>query len=137
MAEITTFEAAHVEGVVRLCAAQGWPSWTPENVAAAFSAPGVLALTALSDDDVVGAAQLLIDGRVMAYLGLLVVDERFRRNGIGHALVGELFERSGLARMDLLSEDGSTAFYESLPHRVKPGYRLYRQLREEAGPQCA
>ncbi|MGN6816072.1 MAG: GNAT family N-acetyltransferase [Solirubrobacterales bacterium] len=129
MAEIATFEAAHVESVVRLCAAEGWPSWSPENVAAAFSAPGVIALTALSDGNVIGAAELLTDGRVMAYLGLLVVDQRFRRMGIGRALVGELFERSGLARMDLLSENGSTAFYEALPHKVKPGYRIYRHAR--------
>ena len=129
MAEITTFGQGHIEGVVRLCAAEGWPSWTPENVAAALSAPGVIALTALTDDDVVGAAQLLTDGRVIAYLGLLVVDRGFRGRGIGTALVGELFERSGLGRIDLLSEDGSTAFYESLPHKVKPGYRIYRRTR--------
>jgi hypothetical protein len=48
-------------------------------------------------------------------------------------LVGELFERSGLGRMDLLSEDGSTGFYESLPHKVKPGYRVYRQTGQVQG----
>jgi ribosomal protein S18 acetylase RimI-like enzyme len=129
VAEIATFEAAHVEGVVRLCAAEDWPSWTPENVEAAFSAPGVIALTALSDGKVIGAAELLTDGRVMAYLGLLIVDRRFRGRGIGRALIGELFERSGLVRIDLLSEGGSTAFYEALPHKVKPGYRIHRHAR--------
>jgi len=127
--EIAKFEAAHIDGIVRLCAEEGWPSWTPESVATAFAAPGVIALTALSEGNVVGAAQLLTDGRVVAYLGLLIVNPRFRGRGIGRALVGELFERSGLTRMDLLSEADSTAFYESLPHKVKPGYRIYRQTR--------
>ncbi len=127
MVEIATFEAAHAEGVACICAAEGWPSWTPESVKAAFAAPGVIAVTALYGEKVIGAAQLLTDGRVIAYLGLLIVDHEFRSRGIGRALVAELFERCGLSRMDLLAEDDSTSFYESLPHKVKPGYRLYRQ----------
>jgi hypothetical protein len=27
--------------------------------------------------------------------------------------------------MDLLSETDSVVFYESFPHKVKPGYKLY------------
>ena len=125
MATIVPFESGHVEGVVRLCEAEGWPSWTPSAVEAAFSAPGVIAVVAELRGEVVGAAQLLTDGTVIAYLGLLVVAESARREGIGRALIQELFGRSGLRRMDLLSEEGSTQFYESLSHRVKPGYRLY------------
>lgn len=125
MATIVPFDSRHVDGVVRLCQAEGWPSWTASAVEAAFSAPGVLALAAETGGEVVGAAQLLTDGTVIAYLGLLVVAESARREGIGRALIQELFERSGLQRMDLLSENGSTQFYESLPHRTKPGYRLY------------
>ncbi|MGH3004009.1 MAG: GNAT family N-acetyltransferase [Gaiellaceae bacterium] len=64
---------------------------------------------------------------MIAYLGVLIVDHRFRGRGIGRALVAELFERSGLPRVDLLSEDGSTTFYESPPHKVKPGYRIYQE----------
>jgi len=125
VATIVPFESRHVEGVVRLCQAEGWPSWTATAVQDAFSAPGVVAVVAEADGEVVGAAQLLTDGTVIAYLGLLVVAESARREGIGRALVEELFERSELQRMDLLSEEGSTQFYESLPHRAKPGYRLY------------
>jgi len=33
---------------------------------------------------------------------------------------------SGRDRMDLLAEDAAAPFYESLPHKTKPGYRLYR-----------
>jgi ribosomal protein S18 acetylase RimI-like enzyme len=122
---ITTFEPVHVDGVVRLCSAEGWPSWTLENVLAAFSSPGVIAVTALDGDRVIGVAELLTDGRVIAYLGLLIVERQARREGVGRALIEELFSRSGLNRMDLLAEDASTGFYESQTHKVKPGYRLY------------
>jgi ribosomal protein S18 acetylase RimI-like enzyme len=127
MAEVNPFEHRHAEGVARLCAAEGWPSWTTEAVAAAFSAPGVVALVAEDHEEVVGAAQLLTDGAVTAYLGLLVVAADARGEGIGRGLIQELFRRSGLTRMDLLSEDASTGFYESLRHKTKPGYRLYAE----------
>ena len=126
MAQIDTFDAEHVEGIVRLCAAQGWPSWTTENVAKAFTAPGVIAVTAVDEGKVVGAAQLLTDGRVIGYLGLLIVERESRGKGIGRALIVEIFERCGLTRIDLLSEDDSMSFYESLPNKMKPGYRIYR-----------
>jgi ribosomal protein S18 acetylase RimI-like enzyme len=126
MLEIVPFEPPHLEGVVQLCAAEGWPSWTYENTARAFTAPGVIVAVAVEDGDVLGVAELLTDGRVTAYLALLVVAERARRRGIARQLIDHLFDRSGLQRMDLLAEDESVPFYESLPHKTKPGYRLYR-----------
>jgi ribosomal protein S18 acetylase RimI-like enzyme len=127
MTAIVPFEERHVDGVVALCAAERWPSWTVDTVSRAFGAPGVAALVAEEAGMVVGAAQLVTDGTVIAYLGLLVVAADVRGQGIGRQLIDELFRRSGLGRMDLLSEDASTGFYESLPHKTKPGYRLYRR----------
>ena len=126
MPQIVPFEPLHLDGVVQLCAAEGWPSWTHENAARAFAAPGVIVVVAVEDGDVLGVAELLTDGHVMAYLALLVVAKRARGRGIGRALIDELFDRSALQRMDLLSEQGSIPFYESMPHKTKPGYRLYR-----------
>lgn len=126
MLRIEPFANSDADDVVALCGAEGWPSWTSQKVAAAFSAPGVVALTAHDDGELVGVAELLTDGQVIAYLGLLVVARHARRRGVGRSLIGELFTRCGLSRIDLLSEIDSTDFYESLPHKVKPGYRIYR-----------
>jgi ribosomal protein S18 acetylase RimI-like enzyme len=123
---IVPFDRLHVDGVVGLCAAQGWSSWNPENTAQGLSAPGVIAVVAEEAGEVLGVAELLTDGHVMAYLALLVVAEHVRGRGIGSALIEELFVRSGLERMDLLSEQASVAFYESMPHKSKPGYRIYK-----------
>jgi GNAT superfamily N-acetyltransferase len=119
------FEPRHLDGVVQLCAGEGWASWTHENAARAFAAPGVIVVVAAESGDVLGVAELLTDRQVMAYLALLVVAERARGQGIGRKLIDELFARSGLRRMDLLAEEASIPFYESLPHKTKPGYRLY------------
>ena len=128
MVRFEPFTAGHVAGIVDLCAAEGWPSWSTESVLAAFAAPGVLAIVDLEGEEVVGVAELLTDGAVVAYLALLVVAERARRRGVGRRLVEELFARSGLSRIDLLAEERSTPFYESFAHRAKPGYRLYRDV---------
>jgi ribosomal protein S18 acetylase RimI-like enzyme len=126
MPQIVPFNPVHLDGVVRLCADEGWPSWTHETTARALAAPGAIAVVAEENGVVLGVGELLTDGHVMAYLGLLVVAKRARGRGIGRALIDDLFDRSGLERMDLLSEQESIGFYESMPHRTKPGYRLYK-----------
>jgi N-acetylglutamate synthase-like GNAT family acetyltransferase len=94
-----------------------------------LSAPGVIALVALDENEtVVGAAELLTDGEVMAYLALLVVQAEVRRKGVGEALIQDLFVRSGLSRLDLLAEPDSEAFYTSFTHKPKRGFRLYDEL---------
>jgi polyferredoxin len=42
----------------------------------------------------------------------------------GRALIEDLFVRSGLERMDLLSEQASVAFYESMPHKAATAQTL-------------
>ena len=126
---IASYEPRHLDGFVKLCAAQGWPSWTHERTARCFASPCVIAVVAEDEGNVVGAAVLLTDGELISYLGMLAVAEASRRRGVGRALVQKLFELSGRDRMDLLAEDAAAPFYESLPHKTKPGYRLYRTPR--------
>jgi ribosomal protein S18 acetylase RimI-like enzyme len=123
---VQPFAPEHTDQVSALCAAEGWSSWTPERTRAALSAPGVIALVALDGERVIGAAELLTDGVVMGYLGLLLVAAEARGQGVGRSLVEELFHRSGLERLDLLAEEASTGFYEAaFEHRRKPGVRIY------------
>ena len=126
MHHLVSFSPVHTEGVVALATAEGWPSWTRERVERALTAPGVVAVVAVDDaGEVVGVAEMLTDGAVMAYLGVLVVAEHARGRGIGRELMLEAARRTGLARFDLLSEDDALGFYESFPHKRKPGVRIY------------
>jgi predicted N-acetyltransferase YhbS len=116
----------HAEAVAALCELEGWETWMDrERSRRALTAPGVTALVALDDDQVVGACQAVSDGAITTYLGMLLVDTSHRGRGIGRALVGELFSRSACRRMDLLAVEESVGFYERLPHRRFPGVRLY------------
>jgi ribosomal protein S18 acetylase RimI-like enzyme len=130
---IEPFPQEHLDEVVALCAAEGWPSWTRENAARAFSAPNVLALVALEENEVVGVAELLTDGEVMAYLALLVVSMRARRRGIGRALIRDLFARSGLSRMDLLSEKDSPRVLRIVPAQGQAGIQALRRHVKRSG----
>ena len=125
---VVAFEVPHLSGVLALCEAEGWPSLPGDPVRAQtmLTAPGAVSVVALDGDAVVGFAFAIVDaGGVDAYLSTMVVDGDHRRRGIARLLVGELFLRTGVARIDLLAEPGSEPFYDSLPHRSFRGYRLY------------
>jgi ribosomal protein S18 acetylase RimI-like enzyme len=125
--EIVPFGAEHLDGVLVLCVAEGWPS-LPEDPARALrllTAPGVTTVLAVEQDEVVGFAELMSDGALQGFLTSIAVDARFRRRGIGRALVEASLRLAGATRVDLLSEDASVGFYEAFPHSRKPGFRLY------------
>ena len=128
MAEIVPFRPEHLDEVLGLCAAEGWRS-LPDDPARALrllTAPGVTTLVAVAPDGVIGFAQVLSDGELRSYLALLLVRQSRRGEGHGAALVKAVLEADTGGRLDLLSEAGSTSFYERFAHRRLPGYRLYR-----------
>jgi hypothetical protein len=121
------FDAVHLDAIVALCSAEGWPSFPadPARAARALTAPGVTTIVATEHGDVLGFATMLSDGAIQAYLSLLVVAASRRREGIGTTLVGEAFGRSGAQRVDLLAEEDAEDFYTAMPHRRLPGFRVY------------
>lgn len=125
--DYVAFEQRHIDGVIRLTAAEGWPTLAADRDRAlrVLSAPGVVTVVALADGAVVGFGRALTDGEWIACLVDFVVDREHRRCGIGQRLIAEIFARSHAERMDLLAEAGSEPFYESRPHQRWTGYRLY------------
>ena len=117
----------HIPGIMRLCEAEGWPSFleSGDKTWRALSAPGVTTIVATQGDEVVGFAQVQSDGLIQAHLSNMAVDARLRRQSIGRRLVKEAFERCGAKRIDLNSTEGADAFYESFAHQEYPGYRIY------------
>jgi ribosomal protein S18 acetylase RimI-like enzyme len=125
--EIRRFEAGDLAGVIRLCAAEGWPSFVadPARTLRILTAPGVTTVVAADGDEVVGFAEMFSDGELQAYLALLTVDARRRRSGIARRLVTEGLRLTGGERLDTLSEEGAVDFYRSLLHVESPGFRIY------------
>ena len=127
----------HLSGVVEMCRSLGWDNfrYDPDLTRRALTAPGVTAVVATARDsgEVVGFARVFGDGGFQAHLGLLAVDEGWRRGGIGRALVQEAFAKTGAERMDLIASDESLNFYRSLKHREQAGFRIYAQNEEEEG----
>ena len=120
---------SHLPGVVGICRSLEWDNFRhdPELTRRSLTAPGVTAIIAAAGDagDVVGFAQVFADGVLQAHLGLLAVDHRWRRRGIGRGLVEEAFARVGAVRMDLIASDESLDFYRSFEHREQVGFRVY------------
>jgi GNAT superfamily N-acetyltransferase len=125
--EVVGFDVHHIDGVLRLTTAEGWPTLAAdrERAVRVLTAPGAVTVVAVDGDDVVGLARALTDGEWVACLTDMVVDAGYRRRGVGGALIAEIFVRTGAERMDLLAEPGSEEFYRSFPHQPWTGFRLY------------
>jgi ribonuclease HI len=123
------FRKEHLDGVIALCADEGWPSFPedPPRALRALTAPGVRTVVAIDEDVIVGFAYGQGDGEIEAHLSNLVVTKSHRHRGIARRLVEEVFARTGGTRMDLLAEPGSEAFYESFEHRELRGFRIWPQ----------
>jgi len=128
---------SHLSGVVEICRSLEWDNfrYDPDLTHRSLTAPGVTTIIAVARDpgeEVVGFAQVFGDGVLQAHLGLLAVDEKWRRGGIiGRGLVEEAFARVGAERMDLTSSDEGLNFYRSLKHREQVGFRIYPGRVEE------
>ena len=136
MLEFRLFEPNDLDGVLRLCVAEGWPSFPsdPARARRVLSAPGVTTVVAIEGGLVVGFAELFSDGELQAYLANVAVDATRRGEGAGRRLVTEALRRAGGERIDLLSEDSSADFYRAFPHFEKPGFRLY-PFHQDHAPQ--
>ena len=137
--DIVPFVEQHLDGVIRLCVAEGWPSFSedPDRAIRVLTAPGVTTVIAMDNGQVVGFAELFSDGELQAFLANLAVDERFRGGGTGRALVMEALSLAGGEQIDLLSEDEAVGFYGSFPNFQKPGFRLYPFHQQGEGQEDA
>ena len=129
MAEVRPFRPGDLDGVVALCAAEGWPSFPedPPRALRALTAPGVTSIVADLAGRVVGFAQLMSDGEIQAHLSLIAVDPDFRRQGLARAMLVMALERAGGSRIDLIT-DTAPEFYAALPHRRLDGFRIWPQI---------
>lgn len=116
--------------VQRLSAQEGWSTPIERPVAAIEAWRNSWpALVMISDDQVVGFLRAVSDGAVTTYVAeVLVVPDR-RGQGIGSALLATAQRLCPGCRLDLLSTEGSGAFYDGVGFRPFPGYRRsWREL---------
>lgn len=131
MAVVRPFAPDDLDGVVALCAAEGWPSFPedPARALRALTAPGVTTVVAADSAAVVGFAQLLSDGEIQAHLSLIAVAVDHRRKGVALAMLKAALASAGGLRIDLLT-DTASEFYAALPHHRMEGFRIYPQMVE-------
>jgi ribosomal protein S18 acetylase RimI-like enzyme len=92
---VVPFEPEFLPGVLRLCEAEGWPTYPddPDLAMQTFLDEGTLTLVALTEqEEVAGFVHALADPTRM-YICELAVDPAHRRQGLARALVEGLFRR--------------------------------------------
>ena len=126
MAEVRRFRPDDLDGVIALCAAEGWPSFPedPARALRALTAPGVTTVVADQAGRVVGFAQLLSDGEIQAHLSLITVHADARRQGLAREMLRLALAQAGGYRIDLIT-DTAPEFYSAMPHRRLEGFRIF------------
>ncbi len=117
--EIVTYEPRFLDAILALCEeAESFPTFAAdrERAGRALQAPGAVALVAARDGELVGFAHAISDRAFQAFLSLLLVHPRARRQGIGRRLVTEALDRCGAVRLDLLSYEEADPLYASFEH---------------------
>jgi ribosomal protein S18 acetylase RimI-like enzyme len=129
MAVVRPFAPGDLEGVIALCAAEGWPSFPedPARALRALTAAGVTTVVADAGGGVVGFAQLLSDGEIQAHLSLIAVHPDARRQGLARQMLRLALAEAGGIRIDLIT-DTAPEFYAALPHRRLDGFRIWPQI---------
>jgi GNAT superfamily N-acetyltransferase len=124
--DVVPYEPHHLDAVLALCKAEGWPvAANRERLGRAMTGPGVTALAAVEDERLLGFAQAVGDGAITGYLCMLLVTKDARGQGVGKALIERTLRDSGVLRLDLLSSEDAMPLYERFPHVRIPGFRLY------------
>jgi predicted N-acetyltransferase YhbS len=124
--QITAFGREHLEGVLDLCAAEGWDLYTedPDRTYEALAAPGSSTLVALDGPTVVAMIQVQSDGLIQAHLSALVVGEQWRGGGLGRHLLREGLALAGGVQIDIRTK--AESYYQRLGATQSAGFRLTR-----------
>jgi ribosomal protein S18 acetylase RimI-like enzyme len=124
---IHPFARAHLDGLIRLVAAEGWAEYAddPERTHRALSAPGVTTLVALAGEQVIGVIQVQSDGVIQAHVSMLLIAPEWRDHGIGSRLLCEGLERAGGLKLDIRTR--TEGYYERLGATRSLGFRLTRE----------
>ena len=129
MTDVRLFRPADLDGVIQLCADEGWPSFPedPARALRALTAPGVTTVVAADGERVAGFAQLLSDGETQAHLSLIAVGPAYRRRNLARQMLRFGLASAGGSRIDLIT-DTAPEFYAALPHRRLDGFRIWPQI---------
>ncbi len=121
--QITAFEAAHLDGALRLSGEAGWPHRAEDWQLTLSVSKGVVAL---QDGKVVGTALCSIFGDV-ATMNMIIVDARMRGRGLGRALMEQVIALGGARELRLIATADGLPLYEKL------GFVAYGEVQQQQG----
>jgi GNAT superfamily N-acetyltransferase len=116
---VRVWNEGDVPAIEQLSSAEGWPSpaHRPRDSLLAWQRSWP-ALVAIADDRVVGFVRGLTDGAITMYIAEMAVDGRWRKRGIGRALLEVCQALYPTTRLDLLALDDARAFYQACGFRA-------------------
>jgi GNAT superfamily N-acetyltransferase len=128
MISYALIEKKYLSDVINLRGVENWSSYI-ENLEITWrvlTTLGVTTIIAIDSDTAVGLVQLQSDCLIQTHLSLILVDNEYRRQGIGTGLIKEAFAKCGGKRINLTTDD-MPYFYRSFNHKEWFGFRIHPQ----------
>ena len=127
--QISTTKAPDIERVADLFRQAGWDDKTDRTRLETMVQNSTVVATAWAGGRMVGFARCTTDRSFNGQINNLVVDEDFRRRGIGRGLVESLLDDSDQVSYLLRAEPESLGFYEKLGFEPADLALVYRRKR--------
>lgn len=121
---IKQFVEADFPYIQRLYEKEGWMTFINREADAIKAwKNSSIGLVVFHGEEVVGLLRGLTDGEITTYIAEIVIDNSFRGNGIGKALLTLSHNLYPNTRLVLLAADGADEFYEKSNFRKSTGFR--------------
>lgn len=103
---------------------QGWTNLVEKQLDTKNAwANSTVAVVAVSDGQVIGCLRGLTDGFITLYVCELLVDQTYRKLGVGKELMRHVHNQYPKTRIELLASSTSRSFYETQNYRPFYGFR--------------
>lgn len=119
---IMPYDDEYANEVTDLLLVNGWsPQSTPSHAVLGLDS----AFVASNGEQIVGYTRIISDIQTVSYVAELVVSPGWRGQGIARGLLVACANAYPATRIDLLSSEMATGFYEKVGFVTKPGYRRW------------
>ncbi len=114
-----------VDSIYYIYEKEGWISFNRDMVKSLVVDSNSVYLVVEKNNKIIGFSRYLTDNVLTVFLAEIIVDQKYRNQGIGKCMIDEIFKLNKNQRIELMTDNPK--FYERLKFRkIGDAYRRYQ-----------